>query len=761
MKHQDHIHEKDHEHEHKSDSCCSHEVEHQHEHSHDHSHDHEELSTSCCGQHGDIVDKKIQLNKIPEGYASAVLTINEMDCPVEEQLIRQKFDKMPEIHEMQFNLIQRQLHLVYKGNLENILTAIKSLGMNAIPQGTKAPAPKNMAKRYWLLGISGALAVTAELISLFGNSTWFVSLLAIIAILLCGHETYVKGWIAIKNKKLNINALMSVAVTGAILIGEFPEAAMVMVLFTISEVLEARSLDRARNAIEGLMSLAPDESLVQENGSFVLKATDDIALNSIIRVMPGERFALDGEIIKGSSSIDESPITGESLPIDKTVGDKVYAGSINQEGEIEFKTTTTAENSTLRKIARTIEQAQGNKSETERFIDRFSAIYTPIVFVFAILVALVSPLFGFTWLDGIYNALVILIIACPCALVISTPVAIVSGLTTAARQGILIKGGSYLEAASHLKGLAFDKTGTITEGKPQVVESFIFTQDEKAASLAMSLAARSDHPISKAIVTFYQAQNMPAQNVESFEAILGHGTKGMMNGEQYYLGNAKLMLANNIDLTKADEALVAFKDRAHSVLMLANAQELLALFVLEDGVKATSVRALELLKARGLQLVMLSGDRQQTVDQVAQTVNLTTARGDQLPEDKMTFVNDFQKNSGSIGMIGDGINDAPALAKADIGFAMGSIGSDTAIETADVAIMDDDLMKLPNFLNIADRTMSIIRQNIIFSIGIKVFFLALAITGHAYMWMAVLADVGTSILVVLNALRLLKVKEIS
>lgn len=750
MKHQDHIHEKNHEHEDKQDSCCSSKVEQP-----------KELSTSCCGQVGDIVDNKIQLNKVPVGYASAVLTINEMDCPVEEQLIRQKFEKMPEVYEMQFNLIQRQLHIVYQGELSTIIDAIKALGMNAVLQGEKAPQPRSLKKRYWLLGISGIFAVTAELISLLGDSTWLVSLLAIIAIVLCGHETYVKGWIAIKNKKLNINALMSVAVTGAILIGEFPEAAMVMVLFTISEVLEARSLDRARNAIEGLLSLAPDESLVQMDGTFILQPTDNIAMGSIIRVMPGERFSLDGEIIKGSSSIDESPITGESLPIDKTVGDKVYAGSINQEGEIEFKTTTTAENSTLRKIAKTIEQAQGNKSDTERFIDRFSSVYTPIVFVFAIIVALASPLFGFTWLESIYNALVILIIACPCALVISTPVAIVSGLTTAARQGILIKGGSYLEAASHLKGLAFDKTGTITEGKPKVVESFMFSDDEGVSSIAMSLAARSDHPISKAVVKFYHDQNIAAQNVENFEAILGRGTQGVIGNQHYYLGNAKLMQENNIDLTKADEALEKFEDRAHSVLMLANDQNLLALFVLEDGVKATSIRALELLKARGLQLVMLSGDRQQTVDQVSATVQLSDARGDQLPEDKMTFVTDFQKNIGPIGMIGDGINDAPALAKADIGFAMGSIGSDTAIETADVAIMDDDLMKLPNFLNIADRTMTIIRYNIIFSIAIKVIFLALAITGHAYMWMAVLADVGTSILVVLNALRLLKVKEIS
>lgn len=733
---------------------------HHDDHSHDFAHDHK-LSTGCCGKHEDIVDKPIEQKDIPQGYSAVILNINEMDCPVEEQLIRQKLGKMAEVDSLQFNLLQRQLHVIYKGELSTILSAIKSVGMTAIPLGEEVHTkPKDPKHAYTVLGIAGVLALISEIMNFMGGNSWVSGILAIIAIALCGHETYVKGWIAIKNKKLNINALLSVAVTGAVLIGEFPEAAMVMVLFTISELLEAKSLDRARNAIEGLLSLAPDQSLVEENGAFVLKATDEIAQDSIIRVMPGERFSLDGIISKGSSSIDESPITGESLPIDKTVGDKVYAGSINQEGEVEFRTTTTAENSTLRKIAKTVEQAQGNKSPTERFIDQFSAIYTPIIFLFAILVAIISPFFGFTWLNSIYNALVILIIACPCALVISTPVAIVSGLTAAARQGILIKGGTYLESARRLKGLAFDKTGTITEGKPQVVESFIYGDQSTISMLVTSLAARSDHPISKAVTAFYVNENFTHHNVESFEALMGRGTQGIIDGQKYYLGNAKLMKEQDIDLTKVDTELAKFKDRAHSVLMLASGSELLALYVLEDGIKNSSIRAIELLKARGLYLVMLSGDRQQTVNQVADTVNLNEAQGDQLPEDKMAFVGQFQQSKGDIGMIGDGINDAPALAKANIGFAMGSIGSDTAIETADVAIMDDDLMKLPNFLNIADQTMKIIRQNIIFAIGVKLFFLTLAMTGHVYMWMAVLADVGTSILVVLNALRLLKVQEI-
>lgn len=727
----------------------------------DHSSQSGKLSTGCCGKHEDIVNNTIEHKTVPEGFSSAILTINEMDCPVEERLIRQKLGSMSEVYDLQFNLIQRQLHVIYQGELSTILRTIHSLGMTAIPVGEDTEQPiKTKGRSYFVLGVAGICALISEIMSLANGNVWIYAVLAIVAIGLCGHETYVKGWIAIKNKQLNINALMSVAVTGAVLIGEFPEAAMVMVLFTISELLEARSLDRARNAIEGLLSLAPDQSMVEENGRFVLKATKDVQQGSIIRVMPGGRFALDGLIIKGQSSIDESPITGESLPIDKTIGDKVYAGSINQEGEIEFRTTTTAENSTLRKIARTVEQAQSNQSTTERFIDQFAKVYTPIVFVFALLVIVISPLLGFTWLESIYNALVILIIACPCALVISTPVAIVSGLTAAARSGILIKGGTYLEEARKIKGLAFDKTGTITEGKPKVVKSFIFSQSEMTENLALSLAARSDHPISKAIVSFYQASDSHLHNVENFEVVLGQGTQGQINGAYYYLGNAKLMSANTIDMTQADIALHEFKDRAHSVLMLANEQELLALFVLEDGVKATSIRALELLKSRGLQLIMLSGDRQQTVDQIAHRVKIDQAFGDQLPESKMQFVSNFQSASGSIGMIGDGINDAPALAKANIGFAMGTMGSDTAIETADVALMDDDLMKLPNFFNIAEQTMGIIRQNIIFALGIKAFFLCLAVTGHAYMWMAILADVGTSLLVVLNALRLLNIREI-
>lgn len=763
-------------HEASQSACCSsqqkhddhHEHEHEHTHNHDHAdHGHSHKEDSCCNSKENLVDVAFDKN-IPEGYQSVVLAIAEMDCPTEEGMIRKKFANMEEVHALQFNLIQRKLMVTYKGELNVIIGAIQSLGMNAIlAEDAKNLKPENKTKRNVLFGLAALFAATAEIMSLalghddISLSTQIlIATLAIVAIGLCGLQTYKKGWISIKNGKLNINALMSVAVTGAVLIGEFPEAAMVMVLFQLSEMLEARSLDRARNAIEGLMSLAPDEAMVLENGQFISQRVEEIPLGSTVRVIPGGRFSLDGVIIKGTSSIDESPITGESLPVDKSVDDNVYAGSINQEGEIEFKTTTTAENSTLMKIARTIEQAQGNKSPVERFVDQFSTIYTPIVFAFAVVVAIVSPFFGFTVLQGIYNALVILIIACPCALVISTPVAIVSGLTTAARQGILIKGGTYLEVARNLKGLAFDKTGTITEGKPKVVDAFILGENADIAQIAYSLAERSDHPISKAVATYYAEKFSSLIDINEFEAILGRGTSGFINDVQYYLGNPKLMVEQTIDMGSADDTLKSLEGRSNSILMLADDKTVQAVFVLEDGIKATSEKAIKVLHDMGLKLVMLSGDRQQTVDQVAKEIGLDIARGEQMPNDKMVFVDEFQRDVGPIGMIGDGINDAPALAKASIGFAMGSIGSDTAIETADVAIMDDDLMKLPNFLNISKRSMNIIRQNIALAIVVKLFFLALALFGMADMWMAVVADVGVSILVVLNALRLLKIKEI-
>lgn len=698
---------------------------------------------------------------IPNGYISTILSIKAMDCPTEEALIQKKVGIMEGVYSLQFNLMQRELTVIHKNDIQSVIIAIQSLGMDATvttDRNMKTQTKKTSTLRNILFGFAAFFAFLSEALSLSGQNGIIVAIIALSAIALCGKETYVKGWIAIKNRKLNINALMSVAVTGAVLIGEFPEAAMVMVLFNLSEMLEARALDRARNAIENLMSLAPNEAMVKEDDKFIIKKVEDVALGSIVRVIPGGRVSLDGVIIKGSSSLDESPITGESLPIDKTINDMVYAGSINQEGEIELKTTTTAENSTLMKIARAIEQAQGNKSPVERFVDQFSSIYTPIVFVIAILVALLSPLFGIPAFNGIYNALVILIIACPCALVISTPVAIVSGLTTAARQGILIKGGTYLEAARNLKGLAFDKTGTITEGKPKVVDVFLLTDNQNIESIAYSLAARSDHPISKAVATYYNFDT--PTNIDQFEAILGRGTSGNINGTQYYLGNPKLMAEKNINIQIAEDVLKKLEGRSNSILMLSDDIQVQAIFALEDGIKPTSQKAINILHDMGLKLVMLSGDRQQTVNQVAQEIGLDIAKGEQLPEDKMKFVDNFQSTIGPIGMIGDGINDAPALAKASIGFAMGSIGSDTAIETADVAIMDDDLMKLPNFLNISKQSMKIIHQNIALSIFIKLLFLGLALFGLTAMWMAVLADVGMSIVVVFNSLRLLKIKEI-
>lgn len=717
-------------------------------------------SCSACSCSHDSAPKETPITDIPKGHHRDVFIIEAMDCPTEEGLIRRHFANDPLIDQLSFNLIQRKLTVVHNTTTQYIIDAIAELGMEAISEmaaSTPTPPKKAFTGSFIIAALSAA---AAEILSLFDVPLIIVGFFAILAIVLCGKETYIKGWISLKNRKLNINALMSVAVTGAVLIGELPEAAMVMVLFNLSEMLEARSLDRARNAIAGLMSLTPDEALVLDHGTASMRPVEAIAKGSTIRVMPGARIPLDGTITKGSSSIDESPITGESLPIDKTVGDAVYAGSINFEREIEFVTTTTSDNSTLSKIARTIEEAQSQRAPVERFVDQFAAIYTPIVFAIAILVALISPLFGVPVIQSIYNALVMLIIACPCALVISTPVAIVSGLTTAARQGILIKGGSYLETARHIKGLALDKTGTLTEGQPTVTEVITLVHSTHIPSIAAHLAARSDHPMSKAVAAHYQSALNAPLTLHAFTVILGQGTCASIEGAHYYLGNLKLMHAYHIDVSGADTHLARLNDHTGSLLFLADDAKLLAIFVLEDAIKPTTRKAIDALHRLGLSLTILSGDRERTVKNVATALHLDAARGEQLPEDKLAFIDDFQKNHGAIAMIGDGINDAPALAKADIGFAMGGMGSDTAIETADVAIMDDDLMKVPNFFHISERTIGIIRQNITFAIVVKLFFFLLALFGLAEMWMAVIADVGTTFLVVLNALRLLKVKEI-
>nr|WP_244963874.1 heavy metal translocating P-type ATPase [Stutzerimonas nitrititolerans] len=688
-----------------------------------------------------------------------------MDCPTEERLITDKLSGMPGITALQFNLLQRTLTISHEPQaLAPALAAIRALGFtpqlvtDAMPSTETQPSSKG---QWWRLGFSGLAAVTAETLH-FGEwaPEWSIAAISIVAVLLCGLTVYRKGWIALTNRNLNINALMSIAVTGAILIGEWPEAAMVMFLFAVAELIEARSLDRARNAIRGLMDLAPERVTVQQDdGRWLEVAVAHVAIGSLVRVRPGERIGLDGEVVRGHSTIDQAPITGESLPVEKVTGDPVFAGTINQHGELDYRVTAQASQSTLARIIHAVEEAQGSRAPTQRFIDRFSRIYTPAVVLFSVGVAIVPPLLaGGQWFDWLYRALVLLVVACPCALVISTPVTIVSGLAVAARRGILIKGGVYLENGRKITHLALDKTGTITCGKPVQTDFLAFADGayETSRSAAASLAHRSDHPVSQAIARTAAEQSIALYEVENFEALPGRGVRGSIDGRRYQLGNQRLLAELGFGSPALEGTLDQLERQGKTAVILSDEHRVLALFGVADTLRETSKTAIDELHALGVKTLMLTGDNPHTAQAIARQVGIDKARGSLLPTDKLDAIEALIDGQHTIGMVGDGINDAPALARADIGFAMAAAGTDTAIETADVAIMDDDLRKIPAFIRLSRQTVAVLAQNITLALGIKAVFLVATLMGHATMWMAVFADMGVSLLVVLNGLRLLR-----
>lgn len=698
----------------------------------------------------------------------AVLTIAKMDCPTEEGLIRDKLTGMAGVVTLDFNLIQRRLTVTHvPGALDAVLAALKAIGFEArLESGDTAgtvkstePIPKT---NWWPMALAGVAAILAEVVYwINGGDHWVVVVLALVAIFTGGLSTYKKGWIALKNRNLNMNALMSIAVTGAMLIGHWPEAAMVMFLFALAEVIEAKSLDRARNAIRGLMDLAPETATVrQDDGNWMEMPAKGVPLGALVRLRPGERIALDGMVTSGRSTVNQAPITGESLPVDKAEGDSVFAGSINEVGSLEYRVTAEASHSTLARIIHAVESAQGSRAPTQRFVDQFARIYTPAVFAFALLVTVVPPLvFGAVWLDWVYKALVLLVIACPCALVISTPVTIVSGLAAAARKGILIKGGVYLEEGRKLTVLALDKTGTITHGKPAQTDFIALSGDpEQTRILAASLASRSDHPVSLAIAHAAREAGLILRDVADFSAVLGRGVRGSIDSHNYQLGNHRLIEELGLCSAEIEVRLTTLERQGKTAVLLANQIGVLAIFAVADTVRETSRQAIAELHSLGVKTLMLTGDNTNTAEAIATEVGIDEARGNLLPEYKLKTIEDLltSGNGGKVGMVGDGINDTPALARADIGFAMGAAGTDTAIETADVALMDDDLRKIPAFVRLSRGMAAVLTQNIILALGIKAVFLVLTVTGQATMWMAVFADMGASLLVVANGLRLLR-----
>lgn len=617
-----------------------------------------------------------------------------------------------------------------------------------------------------LLAVAGVCAIASEALALLWktDSAPLIIALAIIAILTGGRDTLKKGWQAFRSFSLGIHFLMILAVVGAVILGQWPEAAMVVVLFEISERIEDATLSHARNSIRSLMHLAPDTANLQgENGEYAEVATAQVEVGQNILIRPGERVPLDGEIVSGASTLNQAPVTGESLPVEKTAGEIVFAGSINGDGALEVHVTHTSENSTLARIARLVEQAQEQRAPAERFIERFAGVYTPIIVAVAMLVATVPPLLlGQPFADWLYRALVLLVISCPCALVISTPVALWSGLAAATRRGILVKGGAFLEAGARLQMLAFDKTGTLTLGRPQVtgIVPLDGHSDRKVLHLAASLNAPSQHPIGNAVVTHWKTENaQPLLPVENFQALGGRGAQGTIEQQEYFIGNHRLIEERGLCNAQVHEVLASFENQGHSAILLSTHNKTLGVLGMADTVRDESRAALRELEKLRVQSVMLTGDNVTVANRIASQLEIKNLHAELLPEDKLQALKTLQHEyPGGVGMIGDGVNDAPALAQADVGIAMGAAGTDVALETADVALMDDDLQKLPQYIRISRATMSVLRQNIVFAIGIKAVFFGLALFGLATLWMAVFADVGASLLVVFNSLRLLRMK---
>ena len=584
--------------------------------------------------------------------------------------------------------------------------------------------------------------------------------LAVVAIALSGLGVYRVGLKDLARLRLGIHALMAVAVTGAFLIGQWPEAAMVMALYVAAERIEDGAMDRARHAIRQLLQLAPATAdVLQPNGSTLSLPVDQVPLGATVRIAPGAHVPLDGTVTHGSSSVNQAPITGESQLADKAAGDPVYAGSVNQQGELLMQVNTPPGDTLIARIVRAVEQAQASKAPIQRFVDRFAAIYTPVVFALAVLLALLAPpLMGWTWTQSTYQALALLVIACPCALVISTPVTVVSALTAAARRGILIKGGSALEAARGLRVVALDKTGTLTTGSPALVQwrALNGADADAVADVAWQLASRSEHPVSRAI-----AAGLPAathNGVQNLQALPGRGVQAEVGGQRWWLGNLRLMREQGLADAALEDALAQQERQGRTVTLLADAQAVRALFAVADPLRGHARQAIAELRALGVHPVVLSGDNPATAQAIAAEAGITDAQdalGGLLPQDKLDTLAALQRTRGPTAMAGDGINDAPALAQADVGFAMGGAHSTgMAMETADVVLMNDDLRRIPDTVRLARRAHAVLWQNITLALGIKAAFFTLALLGMASMWMAVAADMGVSLLVVANGLRL-------
>ena len=709
-----------------------------------------------------------------------------MDCA--EEVTALKRELVPLVGDedrLAFDLLQGKM-TVREGqpsvSAEQVLQGIQQAGLKAEPwvaDSRPVTTSKNLASslRAWLVGASGLatalglashVALTGSLSTAFGGGGGIAhSAPPLLSCVLYGIAVasgvclvLPKAWNSARHLRPDMNLLMVIAVCGAVLIGEWLEAATVAFLFALSILLEAWSISRARRAIAALLDLTPPEVRVRRaDNTEAVVPPDQVGIGTRFLVRPGERFALDGHVVAGSSHVNQAPITGESKLVTKSAGDPIYAGTINGDGALEAESTAVVQDTTLARIIRLVEEAQSSRAESEQWVERFARIYTPVVLVLAVLALLTPPLvFGQPWLKSTYNALTLLVIACPCALVISTPVSIVAGLTAAAKRGVLIKGGVYLEVPAKLAAMAFDKTGTLTLGEPAVVSvTPLNGHDEKELlERAAALEARSDHPLARAVLAYAESKGVRPLPAENLQIVQGKGATALVSGRPFWIGSHKYLEERGQETPEVHEMLDQLSVDGRSVVVVGNEQHVCGFLTLADAVRPQAKRTLDELRSLGIShLVLLTGDNSPTAKSLAEQVGVDEVHAELLPQDKVVEIKRLVERYGQVAMVGDGINDAPALAQSTLGIAMGAAGSDAAIETADIALLADDLSQLPWLVRHSRRTLAIIRQNIGFSLAIKAIFVVLTFAGWSSLWAAIAADTGASLLVVFNGLRLL------
>ena len=734
-----------------------------HDHS-SHEHDHEEEHS-----HADA-PSKIVLNPEAGAQRETTLTIAGMDCAEEVAAIERALKPLPGVREVRANLLAGKATISHEASMtpELLIEAIGREGLKATVATVNASEASETAQRPRLISvlISGISTGLGLLIRWRLQDDSATILIFAVAIVSGGWFILPKAVRALRRFALDMNVLMTVAVVGAAAIGEWQEGAAVAFLFSLSELLESFSVARARKALSSLMKLSPPVALLKDGESFLEVPVEQVKPNNVIVIKSGARIPLDGEVIGGESTVNQAPITGESVPVEKKKGDIVFAGTINGEGSLDVRVTKLSTDTTLAKIIHLVEEAQSQKAPSQRFVDVFSKYYTPSVMVLSLVVLLVPPLlFHGAWFTWIYRALVLLVIACPCALVISTPVSIVSGLTAMARRGVLIKGGAFLEAIGKLRALALDKTGTITEGKPRVtkVHALNATPESEIVRIAAAIDAHSEHPLAQAVVDYAQKQKIDFGRSENYKAHSGRGATGKIDNHDYFLGNHRFTHELAVCSEEIERLLAEIEGEAQSVVVVGHMPhagckgEVLGILAVGDAVRANAKDAIIALHKAGVhKVVMLSGDNQRTVDAIAKQAGIDEAYGDLLPDQKVDRIKELMKRERYVGMVGDGVNDAPAMAIATVGIAMGAAGTDTAIETADLALMKDDLGKIAETVLLGRRTVRIIQANIIFALLVKAVFLVLAVLGYTSLWLAIAADTGATLVVIANALRLLR-----